>query len=294
MDSASIAPIFQPDGARHYFRDAKNLRDALRERLSAAYGLQDFSLFLVPSVTHGMLALAQLLTSHGRHVGLARGNHYAPIEQLFRPLSRHGGVNPDALIATHVCPYTGTVQPLSNRGAPVELVDASHSFATNLHRELVDSARVFVAPFHKHAALAVGLALVAVRHDLAGRTPYGMLSLLESSTAAQAPLLQALHHLDESGTSLCNKAAIGKVRAPQGVAALVRVSNVELALPFACFRHEVFARLDKTTLRNAGATYFPDVDTLRIARWKRGAIGDPAMDLAPDVQATIAHLFQTL
>lgn len=292
MDSASIAPIFQHEGAGNFFRDARMLRNALRERLAAAYGLQEFALFLVPSVTHGLLALVQLLAARGRHVALARGRHYAPIEQLFGALGNGGGRPVDALLTTHVCPYTGAVQRLSCEASPIELVDASHSFATNLHRELVSSARVFVAPFHKHAALAVGLALVAVRQDVAASQPYDLLALLETSTASQAPLIQALRNLDESGALRFNKAAVGAVHAPQVGAALARVSDAGLALPFACFRHDLFRRLDKAALREVGATYFPESDTLRIATWARGAKADAPVDLAPQVQAALQHLFQ--
>jgi hypothetical protein len=293
MDSASIAPIFQREGPENVFRDAKKLRDELRARLVAAYRLQEFSLFLVPSVTHGMLALSQLLASNGRQVALARGTHYAPIEQLFGPILQIAESTPDALITTHVCPYSGAVRRLSRHSSPVELVDASHSFATNLHDALIATANVFVAPCHKHAALAVGLALIAVRNDVAAGTPYDMLPLLEASTASQAPLIQALRNLDNSGPLRFNKAAIGTVQAPQAGASLIRVSGAELALPFACFRHELFSRLDKNTLRNAGATYFPQFDTLRIAKWARGAIANAPTDLAPEVQATIHHLLQT-
>ncbi|HEU4844189.1 MAG TPA: DUF6024 family protein [Burkholderiaceae bacterium] len=299
MDQASIAPIFQHPGAGNVFRDAQKLRDELRARLIAAYRLQQFSLCLVPSVTHGLLALAQLLASHGRRVALAPGSHYAPIGQLFAPLAHRAQTDaaaPDALITTHVCPYTGAVRRLSRHRPPfelVELVDASHSFATNLHDELIASADVFVAPLHKHAALAVGLALVAVRHDLAAGAPYALLPLLEPSTASQAPLIQALGHLDTSGPLRFNRAAIGAVLAPQAGPSLVRVSGPGAPLPFACFRHPLFARLGKDALRHAGATYFPQFDTLRIARWSRGALADPPFDFAPEVQATFHHLFQT-
>ena len=299
MDHASIAPIFQHPGSGNVFRDAKKLRDELRARLIAAYGLQQFSLCLVPSVTHGLLALAQLLASHGRRVALDHGSHYAPIAQLFAALAhtaQGAAAPPDALITTHVCPYTGALRRLSRQRRPREpvgLVDASHSFATNLHDELIASADVFVAPLHKHAALAVGLALVAVRHDLAAGAPYAMLPLLEPSTASQAPLIQALGQLDMSGPLRFNRAAIGAVLALRAGPSLVRVSAPESALPFACFRHPLFARLDQDTLRHAGATYFPQFDTLRIARWSRGALADPPLDFAPEVQATFHQLFQT-
>lgn len=293
MDSASIAPIFQHGESGNVFRDAKKLRNALREHLVAAYCLEEFSLVLVPSVTHGMLALAQLLAANGRQVALAQGSHYAPIAQLFATLPRSPGSQPDALITTHVCPYSGAVRRLSRQRTPVELVDASHSFATNLHEQLIANADVFLAPLHKHAALAVGLALIAVRKDLAADAPYAMLPLLEPSTASNAPLIQALQNVDHGGPLRFNKAAIGTVHVPAAGAALIRVSDVESALPFACFRHARFARLDRAALRNAGATYFPESDTLRIAGWARGAITDGAIDLAPEVQATLHHLFLT-
>lgn len=299
MDKASIAPIFQHEGSGNFFRNARQLRNALRERLIAAYRLEHFSVFLLPSVTHGMLALAQLLSSHGRRVALAPGSHYAPIAQLFGTLPYEAASQPDVLIATHVCPYSGAVRALSRRQAPVEpvepveLLDASHSFATNLHGQLIAGAELFVAPLHKHAALAAGLALVAVRSELAGGAPYTMLPLLEQSTASQAPLIQALQNLDHGGPLHFNKAAIGAIDAAPAGAALIRVSDPGCALPFACFRHPLFARLDQAALRKAGATYFPQPDTLRIAAWARAAIDDPAADLSTEVQASLHYLFRT-
>jgi hypothetical protein len=294
MDSASIAPIFHPDSSGSYFRDARNLREDLRAGLSTAYRLEDFSLFLVPSVRYGLLGLMQLLTSSGKGVALCRGTHYAPIEQLFRMPPDELDPAPDILITTHVDPYLGTTRCLSRHRSPLELVDASHSFATNLHVDLVDAANVFVAPLHKHAALAVGLAFIAVRNELTITPPFNMLELLEQATASHAPLIQALRNLDKAGgTGLFNKAAIGGVKCECGNASIIRVSDDGLALPFACFRHMTFSQRDSAALWRAGATYFPGSDTLRIARFARGSIDGKMTNFASDVQTTLNRIIQT-
>ena len=294
MDSASIAPLFQCQGNGNFFSHSKRLRDELRERLVSAYRLREFSLFLVPSVTHGMMALVQLSAFNGRRVALAQGSHYAPIARLFSSLAHTPIAVAASLITTHVCPYTGVVRQLSCHASQLELVDATHSFATNLHDDLLDTAKIFLAPLHKHAELAVGLALIAVRTKLAAEAPYDMLSLLESSTASQAPLVQALRNFEHSGAYRFNKAAVGVIHSLPADLSLCRVSSVDFSLPFACFRHAMFGRLDKSTLHHAGATYFPISNTLRIAKWLRGTMADTPTDFAEDVQATIAKLMKTL
>ena len=240
------------------------------------------------------MALVQLSAVNGRRVALAQGSHYAPIARLFSSAVRTPIAEAASLITTHVCPYTGVVRQLSCNASQLELVDASHSFATNLHDALLDTAKVFLTPLHKHAELAVGLALIAVRTDLAADAPYEMLPLLESSTASQAPLVQALHNFENSGAFRFNKAAVGAIHWLPADLSLSRVSSVDFALPFACFRHALFWRLDKSTLHQAGATYFPISNTLRIAKWLRGTMEDTPTDFAEDVQATIAALMKTL
>ncbi|WP_233837053.1 DUF6024 family protein [Paraburkholderia sp. ZP32-5] len=290
MDSASIAPIFHTDSNRNFFRHAKQLRDELRGRLVEIYRLQDFSIYFVPSVRYGLLALKHWLESAGWQVGLRGGSHYAPIAELFpQPIFRQYD-GPDAWISTHVGPYDGAAYRLSAPGALLEIVDASHSFATNLHAGLIEVADVFVAPLHKHAALTVGLALIAVRRELATMPVPGMLEEIEGTTASQAPLIEALNNLECSGVCAFNKAAIGDVRADLAETSIVCISDFQSPLPFACFRHQAFSHLARPALRQAGATYFPAFDVLRIARWARGPIDGDPIEFTADIRATLVRL----
>ncbi|MGF6964725.1 hypothetical protein OKW43_001730 [Paraburkholderia sp. WC7.3g] len=290
MDSASIAPILHPDPTVNVFRHTKQLRDELRVHLAEIYHLQAFSVHLVPSVRYGLLALKQWIELTGRRVGLRAGSHYAPIAQLFRePISwKHNAC--DAWITTHVAPYVGTVSRLYRSGSPLEIVDASHSFATNLHAVLLETANVFVAPLHKHAGLTVGLALIAVRRDLAMIPEHDLLDELERATASQAPLIEALNNLERSGACSFNKATPGNVQARLVDASIVCVSDLDFPLPFACFRHRAFPRLSKAALHEAGATYFAEFDVLRIAKWARGTIDDDPVEFTADIHATLVRL----
>jgi len=196
------------------------------------------------------------------------------------------------VITTHVAPYTGEVRCLYRYGSQLELVDASHSFATNLHPDLIATANVFIAPLHKHAALATGIALIAVRDEVLGTAPFNRLELLEQSTASHAPLIQALANLDKSHPSFFNIATIGPVTPGPGDPSLIRVSPDERKLPFACFRHASFATLDPATRIRIGSTYFPAFDTLRIARWARGTLDNSPADFTADVQAVLDYITQ--
>jgi Family of unknown function (DUF6024) len=290
MDSASIAPIFHPDQSGNFFRRTKQLRDELRIRLAEIYRLQDFSIHFVPSVRYGLLALKQWIELAGRRVRLRSGSHYGPIVELFREPITWKYNACDAWITTHVAPYVGTVSRLSPSGSPLEIADASHSFATNLHACLIETANVFVAPLHKHAALTVGLALIAVRHGLATIPARDMLDELEGATASPAPLIEALSNLERSGACSFNKATPGNVQASLADASIVCVSDLDFPLPFACFRHRAFSRLSKAVLHEAGATYFPAFDVLRIAKWARGTIDGDPVDFAADIRATLVRL----
>lgn len=290
MDSASIAPIFHPDPGGNFFRHTKQLRDELRDHLTEIYRLQAFSIYFVPSVRYGLLALKQWLELAGWRVRLRSGSHYAPIAELFREPTSQQYDGSDAWITTHVTPYIGTVSRLSQSGSPLEIVDASHSFATNLHKGLIETANVLVAPLHKHAALTVGLALIAVRRELKTIPARDILDDFDGATASQAPLIEALNNLALPGAEFFNKARLGRLQRERAEESIVCVSNLDFHLPFACFRHQAFSRLSKTTLREEGATYFPELDLLRIAKWARGTIDAPPVDFAKDVHATLVRL----
>ncbi|GBU13277.1 hypothetical protein AwEntero_18780 [Enterobacterales bacterium] len=270
MDPSSLAPALQQQHGEHYYREVNRLREVLRDKLTTTYRLEGYDIFLVQSVRIGLAMLSHLLHKHNLSLQLGEQRHYQPIELLFsHPVpndasAQNSGVN----IVTHVNPYTGVIDDLEGcEGKAV--VDASHSFATGLHDELITNSSIFLAPLHKHASVAVGLAIIAVRPEHYSCLFRSELRLFEGSTVSQRPLQEAIDTMDAPTWRPYNVASIEKIDLP--LTNGLRLTSVSASgLPFACFPVATLSEEQLRKIKQMDGSYFEHAHTLRISRSTRG------------------------
>ncbi|MTD39651.1 hypothetical protein GIX45_13725 [Erwinia sp. CPCC 100877] len=289
MDASSLSPDLQRVHGEHFYKRAAMLRDRLRDELTCIYRLTDYDIFFMQSVRVGLVILNHLFHRQEVMMRLAPHHHYPPIAGLFAG-GGHCPPPPGELnIITHVHPGTGAVCNLKECGGK-GVVDASHSFATLRHGELVRDSDIFIAPLHKHASLTPGLAIVALRassHSLVLRSE---LQLFEEATASNRPLEEALETLSHPEWLPYNVAQVRSSALAMPTRHGLAPASVD-GLPFCCIR---IPPPDERLLRRAKAdsiSYFPDVGTLRLSSWARGD-GTVPVDTTPEISRRLIQLLE--
>ncbi|KAB7898062.1 hypothetical protein GA565_19935 [Rouxiella sp. S1S-2] len=274
MDPSALSPQLQEQhGGGHFYKKVNLLREALREKLTEVYRLEQYDVFMVQSVSIGLAMLSHLLHKQNISLSLANHQHYQPIDMLFPHSIAAGTENSGVQIVTHINPYTGELNALDQSTHRI-VVDASHSFATNKHNDLINNGSIFLAPLHKHASVAVGLTLIAVRPEEYSMLLRSELRLFERATVSEAPLQMALETINAPGWQPFNVASIDAVDIwlPDGA----RLQSIgEPGLPLCCFKVPSFTPEQRQTVKELNGSYFEHSNTLRLSRWTRGQNGRP-------------------
>lgn len=136
-------------------------RDRLRVLLSRHYRLENYDLFFAPSLHIARVLLSQLFLRQEQARNQTRYASHYPVSEL-SVLPAVPMMAGNIALITHVEESQGRVRPLSECQSQ-GVTDASASFATGLHKQLIGEARLFVAHLDRHAALSDGIVLIALR-----------------------------------------------------------------------------------------------------------------------------------
>ncbi|RLM06127.1 hypothetical protein BIY27_20170 [Gibbsiella quercinecans] len=290
MDASSLSPLLQQAHGDRFYKRAGQYRDELRTALTRLYKLDEYDVFFVPSVRIGMVILSHLFRKQNVTLCLAHHEHYQPINLLFPDATLNAAWPGEMHIITHVNPYTGAVNAI-HPGPGNAVVDASHSFATGLHQNLVAQSNVFIAPLHKHASLTVGLALVAMRTAQFSTLLRSELRLFEEATASLCPLQEALKNVHSNQWQPYNVAQVGAIRlTTPGGAECASVSDP--GLPFSCLALPALDAAQRQRAKALGGSWFPETQTLRLSGWARGQAGEHH-DATDEIISTLTTLWST-
>lgn len=205
-------------------------RDRLRTLLSRHYRLEQYDLFFAPSLHVARILLSQLFLRQEQARNQTRYAMHFPVTELnvlpAVPLMA-GNIN----FVTHVDLPWGVVRPL-RECQQQGVVDASESFASVLHEEVISHARLFVARLDRHADLPGGLVLVALRTADFSTLVRSELRLFEQGLPLDAPALAALLRSKEQGWRPFNHASVDAVTIS---APVLLASSHQPGLPFASF-----------------------------------------------------------
>ncbi len=147
IDASALHPDLgdAEDGCRHYFRDLDETRVNIKAELAHWLDIEH-DLYLLSNTSHGLLAVLAGIHVGGWNLEVAPQEHHAAYEKILAA-SKGTGSGQAARFMTHAEPATGRVAALVGMPGSIMVVDGAQSFATNLHRELVRHADVFLRPF---------------------------------------------------------------------------------------------------------------------------------------------------
>lgn len=278
-----------------YYRRAAQLREELKSNLKSSYFLNNFDLYLTTNTTHGLMIASHALALIG--CGFAMPTHslahyppYAPLLQMLKSLPIRTGI---ARWTTHVSPLTGNSVVLEKEGADYLLVDAAQSFATFHHNALCSHADIFVTSLHKHARLAIGIGIIALRQGRIPHQVHEILSIAERGSHSLTSYKQALARLQQSQEKLFNKACMITTNAIKMPVGFELLTTDRRAL-FLCIRYPKPLTLPSEGIQGFTVKQFKDQRILRISAFIEGSANSPAKDVLDSNIAALQCWLDTL
>lgn len=277
IDVAALHPALQLDASGSYFSTCQKLRAALKQHLRQSMGIEH-DLFLTSNATAGLVTTIAGLSLDGIGLNLERAAYpgYAPIR-------RFGSVSmkSEAILWTHVDPLSGHISSFekSNR---LSVLDASQSFGTICwHREAF-IADIVVSGLQKHAGIAAGLGILAIRKDLECKGLRHLASVAEQGTVSHHVMQSALERSEGSRARLFNRLVLNvydELIQQLSAYGIETVTPVGANLPFVCVTGQFLGDIgSRSAEAGLSAKYFRDPGILRISGYAPGFKGDPPLD----------------
>jgi len=264
MRSGSISPEWRDS----YSADV--LHEKVRNYLMHIYQLNHYDIFLMPSRSEALGILSRLLYQYPvchfpAPEGSSVSSSYRPTES-WQPRTQY---NSGIKVIFHVSPDSGEQRDLTS-GYDMSVVDATDSFATLLHRQLINSRRLFLASLSQHAAISDAPFLVAVPYGRFSCLFRSQLRLFEKNALANESWQQLWEGLNDPNWKPYNIASVLSidVTSPNGLS-LVSISSP--GLPFSCIPIDSLSLRQQQLLSLINASYQPQRQILRLGHNVRGS-----------------------
>lgn len=292
LDAAALHPDLHCRSGEHYYRQCAAARTQLKELLVKHLAIQH-DLFLLANTSHGLLAALAGLALEAVNLDTSESK-YPPYTAFGRWSAKIPTVR--APLLTHVDPLSGHIEPIPKAGSTPIVVDAAHSFATIVHHRDVLRADVFICPLHKHAGIAAGLGLLAIKPGLAMPGLRSVASVAESGTACLFLLETAVRRILAHEGRILNRLILDldpKFREKLAAVGVVVLTPAGAGLPFICLQGAPPQRLVRNC-RRAGLfiKFFRDQDIVRISGATRGSLGTDPEDRSAYLQEALLDLLR--
>ncbi|WP_130834265.1 DUF6024 family protein [[Erwinia] mediterraneensis] len=267
------------------FASTSSDHNTLRALLSRHYRLEQFDLFFVPSLHIARIILSQLFLRQEQARNHSRYAALYPISEL--NILPAVPVNAGSIaLVPHVDIPQGRVCGLKechSRG----VTDATESFATLLHEQLVDEASLFVSRLDRHADLSADLVLIALRTQDFSTLVRSELRLFEQSMPLDEAVKAALARMKSADWRPWNVAVVDalQVAATGGLHACQQPG-----LPFACFTLTPEQRLRLPERLDRGMHFWPREKKLQVDAWARSN-GKKRVNMTQNVRKRVTALF---
>lgn len=277
IDVAALHPALQLDESGSYFSACQNLREALKQRLRQSMGIEH-DLFLTSNTTSGLVTTIAGLSFDGIGLNLERATYpgYASIR-------RFGSVSMknEATLWTHVDPLSGHVSSFGKNNG-LSVLDASQSFGTVCWHSEAFLADIVVSGLQKHAGIAAGLGILAIRKGLECKGLRHMASVAEHGTVSQHVMQSALERSEGSRARLFNRLVLNvydELIQQLSAYGVETVTPVGANLPFVCVKGQFPGDIgSRSAEAGLSAKYFRDPGILRISGYAPGFKDDPPLD----------------
>ncbi len=295
VDAAAMNPALRADAAINPFTRTAMAKTRLKSLLAEHLSI-DHDIYILSNTTHGLTATIAGLAIDGIRLDVRNAGY--PGYHGIPDWSDTDHTADRTSLITHINPITGQIEPIKAIGNGLTVVDAAQSFATIAHHRDVLQADVFFCPLHKHAGLAVGLGLLAVKKSLQLAGLRAMAGVAEDGTSAPEPLENALEQFEKADGKIVNRLVIN-VREPLREA--LRAKGVSMmtapgsAMPFACMRgldgNHRFLPAGDGVLE---AKYFTEQKATRVSGAIRGRLDDEPLDYSTQFEAFIVQMLKTI
>lgn len=292
IDTAALHPALQPDESGRFFSDCQRLRDAIKVQLREAMDIEH-DLYLTANATAGLMVTIAGLALDGIELNLdgARYPGYAPLRRCGAGSQLPGS----AAFLTHVDPLSGHVTEPAGMSGPIVL-DASQSFGTICRHADAFQADVVISGLHKHAGIAAGLGIVAIRKGACCAGLRRSATVAEQGTVALSVLEGALARCSGPRARLFNRLVfvvrddLIRQLAERGLKVLTPVGA---DLPFVCLKGEIPEDIGaRCASAGFSAKLFPEAGAVRISGYAPGQSDSPMLDRSDLLAGLLMSLTQ--
>lgn len=271
MDVSALNPRLRKDMVGNYYKECQALREEIKQTIRPHIG-DRHSIYLLSNTTHGLLTVMSYLASKS-NLMKSSGSLYPGYEFLQCDEEPYH----QWTLKTHICPFTGKIIEDKELLGDQTIIDGAQSFFTSKYHCSLLCSKIFIAPFHKHLGVQVGLGLLAISKDIDKPHLHEVAKVAESGAFNIDLLRMTLINLKASSSSLYNCTVINcnkKIFNFSNKNQVEIVTPLGLQGPFICLKTSLeLTWSDQFENFGFETKYFSAQRILRISKYVPGSHG---------------------